>query len=121
VRPGARTALSRLVGCPTTEAQPTPSRATAKVLSYVHDQPRRDEDDAIPAPLRHALRVRWRPSCRESVGRMTGTLPQPLPLFIGVATLASLACAVRRQTSLPRLYAEDFGITLAIIGAVWLG
>jgi hypothetical protein len=52
---------------------------------------------------------------------MTWILPPPLLLFAGVVVLWPLAAALRRPTTLLRLLAEAFGITLAVIGLVWLG
>ena len=50
---------------------------------------------------------------------MSWTLPTPLLLFTGVVALWPLAAVVRRPTSSPRLLAEAFGTTLAVI-ALWL-
>jgi hypothetical protein len=49
------------------------------------------------------------------------TLPTPLLLFAGAVALWPLASVVRRPTSPPRLVAETFGTTLAVIALGWLG
>ena len=49
------------------------------------------------------------------------TLPTPLLLFAGAVALVPLAFLLRRPVSLPRLVVEAFGISLAIIAAVWAG
>jgi hypothetical protein len=51
---------------------------------------------------------------------MNWILPAPLLLFAGVVALVPLAAVVRRQTSAPRLAAEAFITTLAVIGAIWI-
>ena len=50
---------------------------------------------------------------------MSWTLPTPLLPFAGVVAIWPLAAVVRRPTSGPRLIAEAFGTTLAVIGMVW--
>ena len=50
---------------------------------------------------------------------MSWLLPLPLLLFAGAMALWPLATVVRRPTSRPRLFAEAFGTTLAVIGVVW--
>jgi hypothetical protein len=49
---------------------------------------------------------------------MSWILPLPLLLFAGVVALWPLAAVVRRPTSRPRLLAEAFGTTLAVIAIV---
>ena len=59
---------------------------------------------------------------REAVcyrGSMNWILPAPTLLFAGVALLP-LATLVRRPTSAPRLLAELFVTTLAVIALIWL-
>jgi hypothetical protein len=51
---------------------------------------------------------------------MSWTLPTSL-LFAGALPLWPLATVPHRPTSLPRLVAESFGSTLAVITLVWLG
>ena len=51
---------------------------------------------------------------------MSWTLPVPLLLFAGVVALLPLVVLVRRPTSAPRLVAEAFVTTLAVIALVWL-
>ena len=51
---------------------------------------------------------------------MSWTLPVPLLLFAGVVALWPLAAVVRRPKSAPRLVAEVFVPTLAVIALVWL-
>ena len=51
---------------------------------------------------------------------MSWLLPTPLLLFAGAVALWPLMAIVRRPTSTPRLLAEAFVTTLAIIGFVWL-
>jgi hypothetical protein len=46
-------------------------------------------------------------------------VPLPLLLFAGTVALVPLAAVVRRPTSVPRLVAETFVVTLAVIAAVW--
>ena len=51
------------------------------------------------------------------------TLPTPLLLFAGAVALWPLAAVVRRPRLPPRLLAEAFGITVAVIALVqfaWL-
>jgi hypothetical protein len=50
---------------------------------------------------------------------MNWTLPVPLLLFAGVVALLPLAALVRRSTSVSRLVAEVFAVTLAVLFAVW--
>jgi hypothetical protein len=50
---------------------------------------------------------------------MNSVLPTPL-LFAGVVALWPLAAVVRWPTSPPRLFAEAFGTTFAVIGLVQL-
>jgi hypothetical protein len=52
---------------------------------------------------------------------MTWILPTPLLLFAGGVALWTLAAVVRLPTSSPRLVAEAFAVTLAVIAVVWLG
>jgi hypothetical protein len=52
---------------------------------------------------------------------MSWILPTPLLLFADVVALLPLAARVRRPTSAPRLVAEAFITTLAVIAAVWAG
>jgi hypothetical protein len=52
--------------------------------------------------------------------RMSWLLPTPLLLFAGVVALLPLAPLVRRPSSAPRLVAEAFVTTLAVIALVWL-
>ena len=52
---------------------------------------------------------------------MSWILPTPLWLFAGAVALWPLMSVARRPTSSPRLVAEAFGSSLAIIGLVWLG
>jgi hypothetical protein len=57
---------------------------------------------------------------REAVcycAHMSWILPTPLLLFAGIVALWPLATLVRRPTSAPRLVAEAFVSTLAVIGA----
>ena len=51
---------------------------------------------------------------------MSWLLPTPLLLFAGAVALWPLAAVVRRPTSLPRLVAEAFGVTLAVVALVQL-
>ena len=51
---------------------------------------------------------------------MSWTLPTPLLLCAGVVAIWPLAAVVRRPTSSPRLLAEAFGTTLAVIAVVQL-
>ena len=51
---------------------------------------------------------------------MSWILPTQLLLFAGVVTLLPFAAIVRRPTSTPRLLAEAFVTTLAVIALVWL-
>ncbi len=57
-----------------------------------------------------------------SARELLGAHPQsePLLLFAGVVALLPLAAIVRRSTSTPRLLAEAFVTTLAVIALVWL-
>jgi hypothetical protein len=50
---------------------------------------------------------------------MSWLLPTPLLLFAGVVALLPVAALVRRPTSAPRLVAEAFVTTLAVIALVW--
>ena len=51
---------------------------------------------------------------------MSWLLPVPMLLFAGAVAVWPLAAIVRRPTSTPRLLAEAFAVTLAVIGAFWL-
>ncbi len=52
---------------------------------------------------------------------MTWTLPLPLLLFVGAVAFVAAWPRLRRPVSVPRLMAEVFAITLAVIAAFWLG
>lgn len=52
--------------------------------------------------------------------RVSWLLPTPLLLFAGVVSLLPLTAIVRRSTSAPRLVAEAFLTTRAVIAVVWL-
>jgi hypothetical protein len=52
---------------------------------------------------------------------MSWLLPIPLLIVAGVVALLPLASLLRRPVSLPRLIAEAFGITVAVIGTFWVG
>jgi multisubunit Na+/H+ antiporter MnhF subunit len=51
---------------------------------------------------------------------LSWVLPTPL-LLAGAVALWPLASVVRRPTSHPRLVADTFSTTLAVITAVWFG
>jgi hypothetical protein len=52
---------------------------------------------------------------------MSGLLPTSLLRFAGVAAMVPWASLPHRPVSLRRLIAEAFAVTLAVIGAFWLG